>query len=146
MSSVKLLKDLLVEKGFKFTTQRRVIFEILVEKSNNHLCPEEIFDLVKDKYPEIGLTTIYRTLQLFEDVGIVDKVNFNDGCNRYELIDQNTNEKHRHHHLICENCGKIIEVKEDLLNSLEEVIEKQYDFQIHNHSLKFTGICSECKK
>ena len=146
MNNIEFLKDILIKNGSKLTTQRRVIFEILLEEENNHLCPEEIFELVKDKYPEIGLATIYRTLQLFEEVGIAYKVNFNDGCYRYELIKPDTDEKHRHHHLICEECGKIIEVKEDLLNSLEEVIEKQYDFKIYNHSLKFTGVCSKCKK
>lgn len=146
MSNIEFLKNILVKKGYKLTTQRRVVYEILVEQENSHLCPEEIFEFVKNKYPEIGLATIYRTLQLFEEIGIVYKINFNDGCYRYELNAQNKDEKHRHHHLICKKCGKIIEVKEDLLNSLEEVIEKQYDFEIHNHSLKFTGVCSQCKK
>ena len=146
MSNIDFLKNTLVDKGYKLTTQRRIVFEILIKQENSHLCPEEIFELVKNKYPEIGLATIYRTLQLFEEIGIVYKINFNEGCYRYELNIQNKGKKHRHHHLICEKCGKIIEVKEDLLNSLEEVIEKQYDFEIHNHSLKFTGVCSKCKE
>ena len=145
MINVEYLKDILGEKGFKMTTQRRVVFEILAEKVDEHLSPEEIYELIKDKYPEMGLATIYRTLQLFEEFGLVYKLNFDDGCYRYEILSPNSNEVHQHHHLICKKCGKIIEVKEDLMNSLEEIIEKQYNFEIKNHMVKFTGICSQCR-
>ncbi len=145
MSKADDLKNILVSKGFKMTTQRSVVFEILVENENEHLSPEEIYELIKDKYPEMGLATIYRTLQLFEEIGLVYKLNFDDGCYRYEILSPNCNEIHQHHHLICKKCGKIIEVKEDLMNSLEEIIEKQYNFEIMNHVVKFTGICSQCR-
>lgn len=145
MYSVEYLKGILGEKGFKMTTQRRVVYEILAEKTNEHLSPEEIYELIRDKYPEMGFATIYRTLQLFEEIGLVYKLNFDDGCYRYEILSQNSNEVHQHHHLICKKCGKIIEVKEDLMNSLEEMIEKQYNFEIMNHMVKFTGICSQCR-
>jgi len=145
MSKVEYLKNRLVEKGFKMTTQRKIVFEILAENENEHLNPEEIYELIKDKYPEMGLATIYRTLQLFEETGLAYKLNFDDGCYRYEILSPNSNEVHQHHHLICKKCGKIIEVKEDLMNSLEEIIEKQYNFEIKNHMVKFTGICSQCR-
>ena len=145
MINVECLKDILDEKGFKMTTQRRVVFEILAEKVDEHLSPEEIYELIKDRYPEMGLATIYRTLQLFEEIGLVYKLNFDDGCYRYEILSPNSSEVHQHHHLICKKCGKIIEVKEDLMNSLEEIIEKQYNFEIKNHMVKFTGICSQCR-
>jgi Fur family transcriptional regulator, ferric uptake regulator len=145
MVDVEFLKDKLGEKSFKMTTQRRVVFEILTEKEDEHLSPEEIYDLIKDIYPEMGLATIYRTLQLFEEIGLVYKLNFDDGCYRYEILSPNDKEVHQHHHLICKKCGKIIEVKEDLMNSLEEIIEKQYNFEIKNHMVKFTGICSQCR-
>lgn len=145
MSNVEYLKNILGEKGFKMTTQRKVVFEVLAEKDEEHLSPEEIYELIKTKYSEMGLATIYRTLQLFEEIGLVYKLNFDDGCYRYEILSQNCNEVHQHHHLICKKCGKIIEVKEDLMNSLEEIIEKQYNFEIKNHMVKFTGICSQCR-
>lgn len=146
MNKVEYLREELLKNGYKLTTQRRVIFEILLEQEDQHLSPEEIFDIVKNKYPEIGLATIYRTLQLFEQIGIVYKMNFNDGCYRYEITINESSDQHRHHHLICKECGKIIGVKEDLLNSLEEIVEKQYKFQIIDHSLKFIGICADCRK
>ena len=131
------------KNGYKLTTQRRVIFEVLYEDSCKHPSPEEIYDRVKDKYPEIGLATIYRTLQLMEDLGIVYKMNFNDGLSRYELCLSNA---HQHHHLICMQCGRVEEVEIDLLEGLEASIEENKGFQITDHSVKFFGICKSCQK
>ena len=138
------LKSKLKEKGYKLTTQRRVILDVILENLGRHLSPEEIYDDVRDKYPEIGLATVYRTLQLFEQLNIVYKLNFNDGCSRYELI--STSHDHQHHHLICLNCGKVIEVELDLLENLEHEIEKEGVFKIVDHSVKFFGYCNDCRK
>jgi Fur family ferric uptake transcriptional regulator len=135
----------LVNNGYKTTIQRSLVYDILTENKDQHLSTEEVYDLIKDKNPNMGIATIYRTLQLFEEIGLVYKHNFDDGCSRYEILSPNSQEVHQHHHLLCKKCGKIIEVKEDLMNSLEEIIEKQYNFEILNHVVKFTGICSECR-
>lgn len=141
--------DYLIEKlsdnGYKITTQRSLIYDILMENKDQHLSTEEVYELVKIKNPKMGIATIYRTLQLFEEIGLVYKHNFDDGFSRYEIMSLNSNEVHQHHHLLCKECGKIIEVKEDLMNSLEEIIEKQYNFEILNHVVKFTGICNQCR-
>ncbi len=138
---IKILED----KGYKCTTQRILVYDILAENKDKHLSTEEIYELIKHKNPKMGIATIYRTLQLFEETGLVYKHNFDDGCSRYEILSPNSNEIHQHHHLVCKKCGEIIEVKEDLMNSLEEIIEKQYNFEILNHVVKFTGICSQCR-
>jgi Fur family ferric uptake transcriptional regulator len=131
--------------GYKITNQRKVIFEVLLKNVGEHLNPEQIYELVKEVDSDIGIATVYRTTKLFEEVGILSKVLFNDGCARYEIV-LTEDESHSHHHLLCNNCGKIIEVKMDLLNELEELIEKEYNFEIHNHSLKFYGLCKDCKE
>lgn len=141
---VDKIKDILKEEGYKLTFQRRAILDIIVENRGSHLSPEETYDLVKERYPEIGLATVYRTLQLFEQLNIVCKVNFDDGYNRYEL--NNNTGDHHHHHLICLNCGKVIEVKLDLLENLEQEIEKEGKFKIVDHNVKFFGYCSDCQK
>lgn len=133
------------ENGYKTTTQRSLVYDILIENKDKHLSTEEVYELIKNKNPNMGIATIYRTLQLFEEIGLVYKHNFDDGCSRYEILSPNSTEVHQHHHLLCKKCGKIIEVKEDLMNSLEEIIEKQYNFEILNHVVKFTGICNECR-
>ena len=144
MSNEKIenLKLILKEKGYKLTPQRRSILDEIIKNEGSHLTTEEIYDLVKVNCPEIGLATVYRTVQLLEDMGVLYKLDLDDGCNRYELCDED--ESHQHHHLICQNCGKVIEVEGDILEELEQGIEKKYNFKIKNHSLKFYGICDNC--
>ena len=139
------LRDLLETNGYKTTIQRKILYEVLSENKEKHLSTEEIYDLIKDRYPKVGIATIYRTLLLFEEIGLVYKHNFDDGYQRYEILSPNDTEVHQHHHLVCNQCGTIIEVKEDLMNSLEEIVEKQYNFEILNHVVKFTGICAQCR-
>ncbi|MEW8993377.1 Fur family transcriptional regulator [Clostridium sp.] len=144
MSNVKIenLKLILKEKGYKLTPQRRSILDEIIKNEGSHLTTEEIYDLVKVNCPEIGLATVYRTVQLLEEMGVLYKLDLDDGCSRYELCDED--ESHQHHHLICQNCGKVIEVEGDLLEELEQIIEKKYNFKIKNHSLKFYGTCDNC--
>lgn len=136
------LKTNLKEKGYKLTPQRRAIVDIIIDNEGNHLTVEELYDEVKKECPEIGLATVYRTVQLLEELGTICKINLNDGCNRYELVHEN--EHHQHHHLICTECGRIIEVEGDLLDNLEQSIEETYNFNVKNHSVKFFGICCDC--
>lgn len=141
---VEKYKKILKKKGYKLTDQRKAVLNTIIEHSNEHLSSEEVFNLVSLDYPEIGIATIYRTLQLFETLNIVVKVNFGDGFSRYEI--KENSDDHHHHHLICLDCGKIIEVEIDLLESLEQTIEVQEDFSIVDHNVKFYGYCSSCKK
>lgn len=138
-----MLKEKLKEKGYKLTPQRRATLDIIIDNQGQHLNTEEIYALVKEKCPEIGLATVYRTLQLLDEMQMISKINLDDGCSRYELNDHD--EDHQHHHLICESCGTIIEVELDLLEHLEEEIEKNHDFEIKDHKVKFFGICSKCR-
>ncbi len=133
----------LKSKGYKFTPQRKAIVETVIEHQGEHLSPEEIYDYVKVKNPEIGLATVYRTLQILVDLDFLSVLNLNDGFARYEL---NVTDKsgHHHHHLICVQCGKIIEVFGDYLVELEDKIEKEYKFKINDHKLKFFGVCEDC--
>ncbi len=135
-------KTVLKERGFKLTPQRRSILDVIYENKGEHLSIDEIYELVKKRCPEIGLATVYRTMQLLDETKIAYKHNFNDGKSRYEII---LDEDHQHHHLICTKCGMIIEVEEDLLDNIEHEIEKKYDFVIINHNVKFYGYCSKCR-
>lgn len=133
----------LKEAGYKLTPQRIAIITAIAENKGKHLNTEEIYDIVKQRNPEMGLATVYRTLQLLDELEVVSSLNLEDGCVRYELYcDDGT---HHHHHLICSNCGDVIEVEGDLLDELELKIESEYDFKIVDHKLKFYGLCSNCK-
>lgn len=138
------IKERLQNSGYKLTTQREAILKVILENQDEHLSCDEIYGIVGNDYPELGIATVYRTLQLFEKIGIVYKLNFDDGCSRYELIVDS--KEHQHHHLICLDCGKVIEVKLDLLDVLEDEIEKEENFTIVDHNLKFYGYCNRCKK
>ncbi|CUU46418.1 MULTISPECIES: Fur family transcriptional regulator [Clostridium] len=138
------LKEDLKKKGYKLTPQRRSIVDTIIENEGQHLTAEEIYDSVKKSCPEIGLATVYRTILLLEELGVISRLDLNDGCSRYEIV--HSNETHRHHHLICNICHKVLEVQDDLLEDLESGIEKQYKFKILDHSVKFFGVCDECQK
>lgn len=136
-------KTVLRRNGYKLTYQRKAILKAIIENSHEHLSCEEIFNLVSIDNPEIGIATIYRTIQLFENLNIVARVNFDDGFSRYEI--KETSQDHHHHHLVCLKCGKVLEVQLDLLESLENTIEKQENFTITDHNVKFYGYCEDCR-
>ncbi|WP_138158881.1 Fur family transcriptional regulator [Peptoniphilus catoniae] len=142
-SSREYIKQVLKENGHKFTNQRSKIYNVFLNNPGEHLSTEDVYEYVSEESPEIGIATIYRTLMLFEQLGILYKISFDDGVVRYEV--KSSNSKHRHHHLICLNCSSITEVKLDLLDSLEEKIEKTEHFTIIDHNLKFYGYCEKCR-
>jgi Fur family ferric uptake transcriptional regulator len=114
----------------------------MMENKGRHLSAEEVLYAAREKLPNIGIATVYRTLDRLAAIDILYKTMFDSGKFRYELSnDQN----HQHHHIICLGCGKITEVEEDLLVSLEEHIEQQ-GFQIVDHQLKLYGYCPSCIK
>lgn len=140
-------KKMLKKKGLKVTNQRLLILHVLANQQDKHMAVEHIYELVKVEYPEIGLATVYRTVQLFLELQLVDRINLDDGCVRYEighLFDGVT--KHYHHHLICKTCGKVQSFEDDLLEEIEAYIERTLMFHVLDHELKFYGQCSECQK
>lgn len=127
---------------FKLTSQRRAIFEVLENNKGRHLSAEEVFLEVRKKMPGIGIATVYRTLELLENLDILHKGSFDEGKFRYELSDE---KGHFHHHFICVDCGRIDEVREDYLQLIETEMERK-GYQVSDHNLKLYGYCPECKK
>ena len=140
---VKDLRGKLSEGGYKMTPQRKEILQIFVEHTG-HMSAEDVYKILREKDSDIGLATVYRALDLLSELGILVRMDFGDGCARYELntVDPKI---HHHHHLICLKCKKVIEFEEDLLEMLEAYIEKKSGFKIVNHEVKFFGYCSECR-
>ena len=138
-----IIKEL-QSKGYKLSPQREATLKVLIEREEDHLSAEEVFFLVKEKAPEIGLATVYRTLELLCELKIVDKINFGDGVSRYDLRKEGID--HFHHHLVCMECGSVEEVIEDLLGDVEKIIESDWGFQVKDHRLTFHGICRQCQK
>lgn len=140
-----LLKDIytrLLERGHKMTPQRWAIISIFLINKGRHLSADDVYGMLKETYPNNGIATVYRTLELLEEITVLRKMDFGDGRARYEVADE---ESHHHHHLVCTECGKITEFEDDLLDSLEQAIERKTGFKIRDHVAKFYGVCGECQ-
>lgn len=142
----KWLHERVRAQGFRLTFPRQAIVDML-EKVQGHISADEIYVKVHKKYPGVGLTTVYRTLELLAHMGVLSKYEFGDGRARYELCNKNI----RHHHLICRGCGRVIDYDEcageetKLMSKIEEKLSKKYSFKIDSHQLRFYGVCSKCK-
>lgn len=142
----KGFEDLLREKGLKVTTQRLAVLTALSSGIDRHLTAEEIYELVKAGHPEIGLATVYRTIQLLLELKLIDRIHLDDGCVRYELCHvYEDGEQHRHHHLICVKCGRVMSFQGDLLDEFEQKMEEKTGFQILDHDVKLYGYCTDCQ-
>ncbi|OQX80464.1 MAG: ferric uptake regulation protein [Candidatus Omnitrophica bacterium 4484_70.1] len=135
--------------GYRVTLPRQIILEVL-SKTSKHLSAEDIYIAVHKIYPNIGLTTVYRTLELLVQMGLIFKFDFGDGRARYELSEGPKGVRH-HHHLVCINCNRIIDytdfIEEELklLNQIEKGLSKKFNFKITNHLIQFYGLCDKCQ-
>jgi len=138
-------KSLLKQNGLKVTTQRVEILEVLNSRPGKHLTAEEIYYHVKKKDPDIGIATVYRTIQMLSELYLLDKLNLGDGYIRYEISKKGKeNACHHHHHLICLDCGNIFAFQDDLLETLEERILVTMGFAVVDHEVKLYGHCKKC--
>jgi Fur family ferric uptake transcriptional regulator len=125
--------------GLRRTSQRDLILEIFL-KTEEHLTSEDLYWLLQKKDPSVGHTTVYRTLKLLTEAGLAREVRFGDGKTYYE---HHYNHEH-HDHLICTECGKIIEFFSAEIEELQDKMAEQYGFRLTNHSLRMWGICDDC--
>jgi Fur family ferric uptake transcriptional regulator len=136
--------------GYRITSGREAILDVL-SKSDKHLSAEDIYMKVHPRCPTIGLTTVYRTLDVLAGLGFIFKFDFGDGRARFELA-EGPKGAHHHHHLICNNCKGVIDYTDfideevELLNQTEKGLTKKYDFKITNHLIQFYGLCNICAK
>lgn len=130
----------LSEKNLKMTPQRRLILDTFIDLQQ-HLSPEELYDKVKKVDSSIGQATVYRTLKLLVEAGIVESLDFADGVSRYEV---SWGEEH-HDHLICEHCGKNIEILDEVIEKRQEAIAKEHGFLLSHHKMYLYGLCPDCR-
>ncbi|MEY8662710.1 Fur family transcriptional regulator [Ligilactobacillus faecis] len=142
MRELTQIEDKLHARGFKLTPQRRATIKTLVTHKEEHLSAEEIYSLLHEAHPEVGLATVYRTLDILAEIQIVNKITFEDGIARFDL--KTEDKGHFHHHLVCECCGSVNEIHEDMLLDVEQRIKRQYHFEVRDHRLTFLGTCQDC--
>ncbi len=125
--------------GLKRTAQRDLILDVFL-RTEEHLSSEDLYRLVQQEDPSIGHTTVYRTLKLLTEAGLAREVRFGDGRAHYEH-----NYKHQHHdHMICTECGKIIEFYSAELEAMQDAMAAKHRFEPKQHLLSILGTCSDC--
>ena len=129
------------KRGLKRTAQRDLILDKFL-RTEDHLSSEDLYRLVKQDDPSIGQTTVYRTLKLLTEAGLAREVRFGDGITHYEH-----NYKHQHHdHMICSECGRIIEFFSAELEAIQDAMAAKHRFRVTQHLLRIIGVCAECRR
>ena len=134
------IKKIIREMHLKVTFQRQAILEILA-KGRQHFTAQEVFELVHDKFPEIGFATVYRFLRKLTEHKYVSEVRMGGLPARYELAPT------RHHdHMSCVDCGKIVEFENYAIENLQEKVAADLGFELTGHVLELYGRCPQCQK
>ena len=133
----RALARYLEEHHLKHTKQREAILEVFLQ-AKGHITSDDIYQDVRARHPQIGYTTVYRTMKLLCEAGLAHEHNF-DGSTRFEIA-------HEHHdHLVCTRCGKIIEFECDMIESAQERIAASYGFRVLRHRHELYGHCADCQ-
>jgi len=126
------------ELGYRLTPQRIMILSA-IESSDDHISAEEIHAQIVARYPQVNISTVYRTLELLKRLGLVTETDLGGGKVRYHSV-----EKGHHHHLVCQECGAVIDLDESVLSSLKEVLLREYGFRADLRHLAIFGHCVGC--
>ena len=130
----------LSEKGYRLTPQRVMVLTA-IESSANHISADEIYTQVIKKYPYVNISTVYRTLDLLKRLGMVTETDLGGGRVSYHPAD-----KGHHHHLVCQECGDIIDLDESVLSPLKDTLRREYKFDTDLRHLAIFGRCDKCSK
>lgn len=140
MKKSKDIVNRLSEEGFRLTPQRMMVLEA-IENSENHISAEEIYAQVIAMYPHVNISTVYRTMELLKRLGLVTETDLGGGRVRYHPV-----HKGHHHHLVCQECGRIIDLDESMLYSLKDTLRREYDFEADLKHMAIFGRCAKCRK
>lgn len=140
LSPSEVFTRFLADNRLKITPQRRLILDIFMAEPG-HVSSEELYDKVKRHDASIGQATVYRTLKLLSGCGLAEVVNF-DGIARYE---PSLGAEH-HDHLICEGCGRNIEIVDPVIEKRQEELAAKYGFTLSRHRMDLYGLCTDCRK
>jgi Fur family transcriptional regulator, ferric uptake regulator len=125
------------ERGGRVTMPRRAIITALLE-ADDHVTADALVDAVRTAQPEIHLSTVYRTVETLTELGVINHVHLGHGPAVYHLTDD------AHHHLVCDDCGAIIELPKDVFDALGRRVERDYGFRLDAHHFALGGHCRSC--
>ena len=126
--------------GYRLTPQRAAVLSV-IENSQDHVAAEEIYTRVAGKCPRLNISTVYRTLELLKKVGLLYEIDLGEGCVGYHPED-----KGHHHHLICRQCGAIIDVSESVMFPIEAILQQAFNFKPDLKHMAIFGLCENCQK
>jgi len=126
--------------GLRVTNQRTLLLEI-VRRGEGHLDAYELYRRARAKQPRLSLSTVYRALQKFKELGLVEEVHFDEAHHHYEA-----KQSSQHHHLVCLGCGRVIEFHYPLARQIKRNVPDAKDFDIVNAEVRLTGYCSRCRQ
>jgi len=138
MNMIDLIK-FLKEKGYKVTPQRIAVYDIL-KNTKEHPSVDMLYSKLQPVYPTMSLATVYKSLEVFKELGLVQELNVGEDKFRY---DANVNQ---HPHITCINCGKVEDVYDEMLFDLADQVQKKTGYQLTNQQLYFFGYCPSCKR
>ncbi|GAY76997.1 peroxide stress regulator PerR, FUR family [Sporolactobacillus inulinus] len=130
--------ELLKSSGVRITPQRHAILEYLVI-SDTHPTADEIYKALEHKFPNMSVATVYNNLRVFKKTGLVKELTFGDASSRFDFSN------HRHYHVICSNCGKIVDFFYPTLDEVESLAAQVTGFKVDHHRLEIYGVCPECQ-
>ena len=135
-------KRVLRDNGLKYTKQREVLLQTLYNNSE-HFTPEQLYLYIKERYPglNVGIATVYRSLNLLEESGMVTSISFGAQGKKFELAN-----KPHHDHMICRQCGVIVEFEDQSIEKRQLAIAKEHGFKLTGHIMQLYGVCGECNK
>jgi Fur family transcriptional regulator, ferric uptake regulator len=133
------LVNSIVNGGYRLTAARQVIIDTLVA-SHGHITADDLAALVHETSPQIGRMTVYRTLDLLCDLGLVRPIYQGTGAAHYVLLEGGS-----HHHFICTNCHRVFEFERCGASDLAQTLGRQFNFEVQSHLLEIYGLCEECK-
>ncbi|MFB0559118.1 MAG: Fur family transcriptional regulator [Dehalococcoidales bacterium] len=131
---------ILRQHGYKLTLQRQAVVRTIIS-SQDHLTPAAVHEKVHQSHPSIGLVTVYRTLDILARLGLICELHVGDSCRSYTISALG-----HHHHLICSNCGTVVDFPEFELGKMEQNLSRETGFRIDGHLLEVIGLCQACQK
>ena len=133
-------RETLNTSGLRITNQRALILDIIC-RGEGHLDADEIYRRARKKQPRLSLSTVYRTLQKLKKTGMVEELHFDEGHHHYEVKPSD-----EHHHLVCLNCGRVIEFHQPLSRYVKRNVPEARDFDIVGSEVYMSGYCKDCRR
>ena len=137
---MEVLRQSLRENRYKLTRPRQTVLDI-VAQADHHLTPAEVYQKAKARYPHLGLTTVYRTLDLLVELGYLQRIHLEEGCHSYAAA-----ARPHGHQIVCSSCGRTQEFADCDLEPLIKSLQSRTGFEIDVHMLELVGRCPDCRR